>query len=85
MNSLIVAKNVKRGHFEMFQHPFCCKISKTLKGDPLETLKSFWKKSHNVEKLKGELFSLVRFCMLRWGGKSGRFFVEKKTGHPDIK
>ena len=33
LNSLIVPKNVKGGPFEIFQHPFCCKISKKRNGD----------------------------------------------------
>ena len=33
------AENCERGLFEIFSHPLCCKISKSLKGDPLETEK----------------------------------------------
>ena len=37
--------------FDIFQHPFCCEISKKLKGNPLKTLSNFSeKKSHNAEK-----------------------------------
>ena len=42
-------KTVKGGPFEIFQHPFCCKISKN-KGVSLGTLKSFERKSHKAEK-----------------------------------
>ena len=55
--------NAKWGPFGLFQHPFCYRISKILKGGPLETLKSFRKKSLTVpKKLKGGPFSLVRLC-----------------------
>ena len=40
------------------------KYQKTRKGDSVETLKNFRKKSLNIEK-KIEPFSLVRFCRLR--------------------
>ena len=43
-------KKLKGGPFEIFQHPFCRKTAKKLKGDPLG--KNFFpgKKSHNAEK-----------------------------------
>ena len=33
------AEKLKGGPFGIFKHPFCCKISKKLKGDPLERTK----------------------------------------------
>ena len=44
LNSFIVPKNVKRGPFRLFQHPFCCKNQK-VKGDgPFGDIKLFSKK-----------------------------------------
>ena len=42
-----MSKIVKGGPFGLFENPVCCKISKKLKGDPLETLKSCRKKTKN--------------------------------------
>ena len=50
------AEKCKRGDpLGFFEHPFCCKISKKLMGDPLERLKKFGKnekfeQSHSAEK-----------------------------------
>ena len=68
------AENVKRGDpLGFFNiHPFTCKISKKLKGDPLETLKNFRKaeeregkkgwESHIAEKLEKTLQSVKEFA-----------------------
>ena len=40
-------ENCKGGPFGLFENPVCCKISKKLKRDPLETLKSCPKKTKN--------------------------------------
>ena len=42
-----MSKIVKGGTFGHYENPVCCKISKKLKGDPLETLKSCRKKTKN--------------------------------------
>ena len=34
-----------------------------IEGDPLETFRKFFEKSHSRKKLKGGPFSLVRFCV----------------------
>ena len=34
-----INKNVKRGSFGFFKHPFCCKISKKTEGGPFEVMK----------------------------------------------
>ena len=40
------------GRFGLFESPVYCKISKKLKGDPLETIKNFQKKTNeNFEKV----------------------------------
>ena len=44
------AKNVKGGPFLIYEHAFCCKITKNSKGGPFRTLKIFGKKSHSAEK-----------------------------------
>ena len=55
-----------------FQHPFCRKTPKKLKGDPLDF---FQKNSLNAEEnLKGGPLSLARNCMLR--GKRETFLVQ---------
>ena len=47
----------------LFQHPICCKISKTLKGEPFGDFRKFSKKmSHKAEKSGKGRFSIVRFC-----------------------
>ena len=43
------AEKLKRGPFGILKHPICCKISKKLKGDPLER-KKFQKKSLTMPK-----------------------------------
>ena len=58
MRKFIVScrKNVKGGHFGLFQHTICCKTSKNRR----------IKKSHNAETSpKGGPYSLIRFCILR--------------------
>ena len=57
-------KKPEGGTFGIFQHRFCRKTSKKLEGDPLEK-KLSKTKSHNAKKVKGGLFSLVRFDTLR--------------------
>ena len=61
--SLTMPKKLQGGPFGIFQHPFCRKTRKILKGDTLE--KNFSEKSRNAEKLKGGPFGLVRYFMLR--------------------
>ena len=57
----------------IFQHPFCRKTAKKLKGDPLGK-KFSEKKSRSAEKkLKGGPFGLARCGMLR--GKTGKTFL----------
>ena len=57
-------KILKRGPSGIFQHPFCRKTSKKLKGNPLSDF--FLKKSLTMpKKLKGWPFSLSWYCMLR--------------------
>ena len=45
MNSVTVPKSLKEGPFGIFQYPFCCKISKITKADPLMQSKNFRKVS----------------------------------------
>ena len=61
-------KIVKGGPFGLFPDPFSCKKSKKMKEGPFGDISKFWeKKSHSAEKKsKGGLFSLVRFCRLRY-------------------
>ena len=66
------------GPFGNFQHSICCPISKKLKWDPLETIKSFRKKSLTVPKNEIGHSSLVRFCMLRQ--KEGKTFMVQFPG-----
>ena len=67
-------KNWKGGPFGIFQHPFCRKTSKKCRGDPLG--KFFSKKSLAVpKKMKGGVFGLVRYGMLR--GKTGKTFLDQ--------
>ena len=56
-------KKTERGPFEIFQHLFCRKTPKKLKG----ALWGFFsrKTSRNAEKMKGGPFKLLRYCMLR--------------------
>ena len=48
--SRIVPKNVKGGPLGAFEHPFFRKIENKMKGDLLETLKKFAKKSFTKPK-----------------------------------
>ena len=41
-------EKLKGGPFGIFKHPICCKISKKLKGDPLE--RKIWEKSLTMPK-----------------------------------
>ena len=45
--------------FGLFGNPICCKISKKMKGDPLETLKNFQKTVTNCFPCISSLFSLM--------------------------
>ena len=66
-------KKTERGPFGIFQHPFCRKTAKKLKGYPLGNF-FLEKKSHNAEKkLKWWPFGLPRYGMLR--GKTGKTFL----------
>ena len=56
---------VKGGLFGLFENPVCCKISKKLKGDPLETVKKIRKIVAQCRKNSEGAYSLVRFCILR--------------------
>ena len=40
LKNLTMPNTVKGGPFEIFQHPFCCKISKKLKGGPFGDIKN---------------------------------------------
>ena len=78
-------KNRKRGPFGIFKHPICCKISKKLKGDPLER-KNFEKVSQCRKKLKGgpSGFFQHTFCHKtakknREGTHWGKIFSQKKS------
>ena len=54
---------MKGGRFGIFQHPFCRKTPKTLKGDPLRKNNFQEKKSGNAEKTeRGTLWSRPVFC-----------------------
>ena len=58
-------KKLRGGPFRIFQHPFCCKTPKKLKGDPL--VEKNEKKSHSAQNnLKGGPFGLVRYCSVPW-------------------
>ena len=55
-------KNCKGGPFEIFQHPFCRKTFKQLKGDPF-VKKKIETKSHSAEKNgRGALWSRPELC-----------------------
>ena len=63
------AEKLKGGPFEVFQHPFCRKTSKKCRGALWGNF--FSKKCLAVpKKLKGGLFGLARYGMLR--GKTGK-------------
>ena len=68
------AKKLKGGPFEVFQHPFCRKTSKKCRGYPFR--KKIPEKnpkkdvSQYRKKLKGGLFGIARYGMLR--GKTGK-------------
>ena len=57
-------KNWKGGPFGIFQHPFCRKTPKKLKGDPLGKIFFSKKKSHSRKYSKGVTFGPFEF--LRW-------------------
>ena len=58
----------------IFQHPFCRKTAKTVKGRPFGENFFLEKKSHNAKKkLKGGPFGFARYGMLR--GKTGKTFL----------
>ena len=67
-------KKQKRGTFWIFQHPFCRKLRKNRKGDPLGIF--FPEKiSHNAEKTqKKNLFDSVRLS--KWFNLTPYNFVE---------
>ena len=52
-------ENVKAGSFEIFKHPFCCKLSKQSKGELFGAIQKFWKKSHSAEKNLSEKHQVV--------------------------
>ena len=62
--SAIFLNLLKGGPFRLFENPVCCKISKKLRGDPLETFKKyknffgniFEKKRTRRERLKSALY-----------------------------
>ena len=54
-----------KGPFGLFENPVCCKISKKLKGDPLETLKRFRTKNLTKPKLQAKNIGQVRDSNLR--------------------
>ena len=67
-------KNWKGGPFGIFQHPFCRKTAKKLKGGPFEEKKIPGKKSRSAEKnWKGGPFGLPGYGMVR--GKTGKTFL----------
>ena len=67
------AEKLKRGPFEVFQHPFCRKTAKQLTGGPFGE-KSFPKKSLAVpKKLEGGPFGLPGYGMVR--RKTGKTFL----------
>ena len=73
-------KTERRGAFGIFKHPICCKISKKLKGDPLERKNFSKKRSHNAEKLKGGSFGIFKqpiCCKISKKLKGGPFGEKK--------
>ena len=71
--NLSAKKNLKGGHFGIFQHRFCRKTAKKLKGKPFGE-KTFRKNVLQCrKKLEGGPFGLVGYGMLR--GKTGKTFL----------
>ena len=80
--SLNTEKKRKGGPFGIFQHPFCCKILKKLKG-------TLWRKkiekSHNAEKLKGDplgflnIHSVAKHQKLKGPFGEKFLFLQKKS------
>ena len=63
-------KIAERGPFGIFQHPFCRKTPKKLKGGPL--VEKIFKESLTVpKKNEGGRFSLARYCMIRGKKEKG--------------
>ena len=60
-------KNLKGGPFWIYEHTFCCEISKNSKGGPFGDIKNFRKKSHSA--IKRGPFRHVRFCRFPERGK----------------
>ena len=54
-------KKTKKGTFGIFQHPFCRKISKNLRGDPSVKKKLRKKVSQSRKYSKGVPFGTVEF------------------------
>ena len=86
-------ENCKR-RIEIFQHPFCCKISKKMQGNPLESLKNFrkkYKKQRIFNSLivpknlkEGTLCDFLTFVLLQniktnWREDALRTFFGKKS------
>ena len=49
----IIAQGLQRALFGIFQHSFCCKISKKIEGGPFEDIENVSNKSHSAKKLNG--------------------------------
>ena len=63
-------KKLKGGPFGIFQHPFCRKTSEKMQRGPFGEKNSEKNVSQCRKKLKGGLFGLARYGMLR--GKKGK-------------
>ena len=76
------------GPFGLFDPPFCSKISKKLKGDPLETKIFFRKVSQCRKKLKrgtrGPLGFLTIHSIARYQKNEGRPFGDKKNSKKNL-
>ena len=68
-------KKLKGGAFGIFQHPFCRKSSKKVKGGPFGE-KNFSKKSHNAEKTD----PLVSLGMVGYAEKKEKSFWFSSMG-----
>ena len=50
LNSVTQPKNVEWAPFGIFQHQFCCKLTKLLKEGPFGAIQKLSKKSHSTKK-----------------------------------
>ena len=64
LNSVTVPKNVKGAPFAIFRHPFCCKISKQMKGGPSDAIQKTSKKSRIMPKKSGAKVGSLDVCFV---------------------